>query len=182
MYLLKVYGPQFWFCLLTFPPIVSNQICLTTIDTINWLGEAVVTHPLWVQEVPGSTPGSGEGFYVVVFLFCCCCVFSPKIHYLSQYKLKRCSNKECCKQCRYVMFKGTMTKWPVQKPAQGTTQKNPHNIMTQQTPRKHNYIVVFFGFFCFYFLFIDNFLKEFSKKCWATALVRSKFILQCLFI
>ena len=39
------------------------------------------------------------------------------------YKLKRCSNKECCKQCRYVMFKGTMTKWPVQKLAQGTTQK-----------------------------------------------------------
>jgi len=24
---------------------------------------------------------------------------------------------------RYVMFKGTMTKWPVQKLAQGTTQK-----------------------------------------------------------
>ena len=23
----------------------------------------------------------------------------------NQYKLKRCSNKECCKQCRYVMFK-----------------------------------------------------------------------------
>jgi len=39
------------------------------------------------------------------------------------YKLKRCSNKECCKQCRYVMFKGTMTKWLVQKLAQGTTQK-----------------------------------------------------------
>jgi len=36
-----------------------------------------------------------------------------------QYKLKRCSNKEC----RYVMFKGTMTKWPVQKLTQGTTQK-----------------------------------------------------------
>jgi len=32
---------------------------------------------------------------------------------------------------------------------------------------------VFFGFFCFCFLFIDNFLKEFSKKCWVTALVRS---------
>jgi len=28
---------------------------------------------------------------------------------VEQYKLKRCSNKECCKQCRYVMFKGTMT-------------------------------------------------------------------------
>ena len=35
-----------------------------------------------------------------------------------QYKLKRCTNKECCKQCRHVM-----TKWPVQKIAQGTTQK-----------------------------------------------------------
>jgi len=23
----------------------------------------------------------------------------------------RCSNKECCKQCRYVKFKGTMTKY-----------------------------------------------------------------------
>ena len=32
---------------------------------------------------------------------------------------------------------------------------------------------MFFGFFCFYFLFIDNFLKEFSKKYWVTALVRS---------
>jgi len=40
-----------------------------------------------------------------------------------KYKLKRCSNKECCKQCRYVMFKGTMKKWPVQKLAQGTTKK-----------------------------------------------------------
>jgi len=42
---------------------------------------------------------------------------------VQQYKLKRCSNKECCNQCRYVMFKGTMTKWPVQKLTQGTTQK-----------------------------------------------------------
>jgi len=39
------------------------------------------------------------------------------------YKLKRCSNNECCKQCRYVKFKGTMTKWPVQKLAHRTTQK-----------------------------------------------------------
>ena len=43
--------------------------------------------------------------------------------------MKRCSNKECCKQCRYVMFKGTMTKWPVQKLAQGTTQKWSSRIM-----------------------------------------------------
>ena len=31
--------------------------------------------------------------------------------------------KERCKQSRYVMFKGTMTKWPVQKLTQGTTKK-----------------------------------------------------------
>jgi len=41
-----------------------------------------------------------------------------------QYKLKKYSNKECCKQCRYAMFKGTMTKWPVQKLTQGTTQNS----------------------------------------------------------
>ena len=40
------------------------------------------------------------------------------------YKLKRCSNEECCKQCRCVKFKGTMTKWPVQKLTHRTTQKH----------------------------------------------------------
>jgi len=46
-----------------------------------------------------------------------------------QYKLKRCSKKECCKQCRYVKFKGTVTKWPVQKPTQDMSvrlYKNQH--------------------------------------------------------
>ena len=47
-----------------------------------------------------------------------------------QHKLVRCSNKECCKQCRYVMFKGTMTKWPVQKLTQGTTQ-NSYNYFRE---------------------------------------------------
>jgi len=41
--------------------------------------------------------------------------------YREQYKLKRCPNKECCKQCIYGMFKGTMPKWPVQKLTQVTT-------------------------------------------------------------
>ena len=41
------------------------------------------------------------------------------------YKLKRCLKKECCKQCRHVKFKGTMTKWPVQK------------IYTRRTAQKH---------------------------------------------
>ena len=40
------------------------------------------------------------------------------------YKLKRCPKKECCKQCQYVKYKGTMTKWPVQKPTHITTQKH----------------------------------------------------------
>jgi len=30
----------------------------------------------------------------------------------------------CRKQNRYVKFKGTMTKWPVQKPTHRTTQKH----------------------------------------------------------
>ena len=32
--------------------------------------------------------------------------------------------KECCKQCRLVKFKGTMTKWPVQKQTHRTAQKH----------------------------------------------------------
>ena len=44
-------------------------------------------------------------------------VFSD-INTMCQYRLKRCSKKDCCKQCRYVKFNGTMTKWPVQKPTQ----------------------------------------------------------------
>jgi len=84
-------GPQIWLYLFTFRPIASKQLNgtasikprllfsrqamlpeglpfhqfnLTTIDTHSCLGGAVVTHPLWAQEVPGSIPGSGNGFYV----------------------------------------------------------------------------------------------------------------------
>ena len=46
-----------------------------------------------------------------------------RIEYL-EYKLKRCSKKECCKQCRYVKFKRTMPKWPAQKLTHRTTQKH----------------------------------------------------------
>ena len=42
----------------------------------------------------------------------------------TMYKLKRCSKIECCKQCRYVKLKGTMTKWSVQKLTHRTTQKH----------------------------------------------------------
>jgi len=49
------------------------------------------------------------------------------------------------------MFKGTMTKWPVQKLTQGTTQKllQHHDA----TDISKTYIFVIFGFFIFYFLF-----------------------------
>ena len=39
-------------------------------------------------------------FYIFLFI-----IFAYYIFYLVKsykYKLKRCSNKECCKQCRYV--------------------------------------------------------------------------------
>ena len=36
----------------------------------------------------------------------------PYVRELREYKLKRCFKKECYKQCRYVKFRGTMTKWP----------------------------------------------------------------------
>jgi len=40
------------------------------------------------------------------------------------YKLEICSKKEYCKQCRHDKFKGTMTKWPVQKQTHRTTQQH----------------------------------------------------------
>jgi len=43
----------------------------------------VITHPLWVQEVPGSIPGSGKGFMYHVLL-CCVVTFLSITHYLSQ--------------------------------------------------------------------------------------------------
>jgi len=63
MNLLKMSGPQILLCLFTFRPIASKQLSnFLTIDTLSWLGGAVVTHPLWVQEVPGSILGSAKGF------------------------------------------------------------------------------------------------------------------------
>jgi len=69
-------GPQIWLCLFTFRPIAPEQLNgLTTIDTLSWFGGAVVTHPLWVQEVPGSIPGSGKGFYVWLFVLLLLCFY-----------------------------------------------------------------------------------------------------------
>jgi len=86
MNLLKMCGPQIPLCLFTFQPIASKQLnSLTTIDIHSWLGGAVVTHPLWMQEVPGSISGSGTGFYVSFFvLLLVCFPYCPKTCYLSQ--------------------------------------------------------------------------------------------------
>ena len=35
----------------------------------------MVTHPLWVQEVPGSIPVSGKGFYVSFFALLLLCFY-----------------------------------------------------------------------------------------------------------
>ena len=62
-------GPQTRL-LFTFRPIASTQLNnLTTTDTLSWLGGAVVTHPLWVQQFQDSIAGSGKGFYVWIFCF-----------------------------------------------------------------------------------------------------------------
>ena len=69
-------SPQIRLCLFTFRTIASLQLhSLTTIDTASWLGGAVVTHPLWVQKVPGSIPGSGKGFYVSFFVLLLLCFY-----------------------------------------------------------------------------------------------------------
>ena len=62
---LKMSGPQIRICLFTFRPIASKQLnSVLTIDTLSSLGDTMVTHPFWVQEVQDSIPGSGKGFYV----------------------------------------------------------------------------------------------------------------------
>ena len=90
MYLLKISGPQIQLYLFIFWSIVSKHLNgLTTIDTLSWLGGAVLTHPLWVQEVSGSIPCSDKRFYVwffvlLLFLLLLLFYFLSKTHYLSQ--------------------------------------------------------------------------------------------------
>ena len=77
-------GPQIWLCLFTFRPIASKQLNdLATIDILSWLGGAVVTHPLWVQEVQFPAPARVLKFDFFVLLFHVF-TFCPKAQYLSQ--------------------------------------------------------------------------------------------------
>ena len=47
---------------------IFNFKSLTTIS-LSWLGGQEVTHPPWVQVVPGSNPESGTDFYVKFLYF-----------------------------------------------------------------------------------------------------------------
>jgi len=49
------------------------------------------------------------------------------------------------------------------------TRRTPHDT----TDIKKTIFGVVFFIFLFYFIYIHNFLNEFFKKCWITALVRS---------
>jgi len=67
----------------------------------------------------------------------------------------RCSKKECCQHCRYVKFKGTLTKWPVQKQTHRTTQKHVHVEHQDATDIQKKSLLRFSDFnFLFHFLFI----------------------------
>ena len=70
MNLLKMCGPQIRLYLFTFRTIASKQLnSSTSIDTLSWLGAAVVTHPLWVHDAPGQFPAPARDFKFD-FLFC----------------------------------------------------------------------------------------------------------------
>jgi len=74
-----------------------------------------------------------------------CMLFLPECHVHNQYSrlcyhmmltaclgslfiivilIEELFKKECCKQCRHVKFKDTMTKWPIHKQTHRTTQKH----------------------------------------------------------
>ena len=68
-------------------------------------------------------------------------------------KLKRFLTIECCKQCRHVKFKGTMTKWPVHKQTHRAAQ-NTQNI--KQNIIQNKLFYVFFWLFYFFFWLAVN--------------------------
>jgi len=65
-----------------------------------------------------------------------------------KYSLKRCSKTECCKQCRHVKLRGTMTKWPVHRKRQRTTQ-----IHVEHQDATHIKETIFL---CFKYIFVTT--------------------------
>ena len=65
-----MFGPQIRLCLLMFRPIASKKLkSFLTIDTFSCLSGAVVTHLLWVQEVPVFDSRPRQGFLGLIFYF-----------------------------------------------------------------------------------------------------------------
>jgi len=68
--------PPWKFSLFMFQTIAPKELnSLTTIVTFSWFGGAEVTHPLWLREVPGSIPGSGNAFSVWFFVLLLLCLY-----------------------------------------------------------------------------------------------------------
>jgi len=76
-----------------------------------------------------------------------------------------------CKQCIYVRFKGTMTKWPVQKLTHRTKQKH-EQTMTQQTFKKL--------YFCVFQILEANLLRVNVLSVWLKFWMWSKWSVQSL--
>jgi len=71
-----VCGPQIWFCLFMFRPVMLQQFfSLTTIYMFSCLGGPEVAHPTAVLEVPGSIHVSDKDFYVCFFVMLVCFYF-----------------------------------------------------------------------------------------------------------
>jgi len=60
----------------------------------------VVTHPLWVKEVPGSIRSSGKGFYVLFFfvLLLLCFYFFVQKHIIFHKSL------QFLLQCKFILY------------------------------------------------------------------------------
>jgi len=68
----------------------------------------------------------------------------PKQSNMGSYKLKRCSKKKCCKQCRHAKFKCAMTNRPVQKQTHRTKQNHAEYQDATDTQNKTFCVFRFF--------------------------------------
>ena len=84
-----------------------------------------------------------------------------------QYKLKRYLTKECYKQCRYVKFKGTMTKWSVQNLTQRMTQKHVQQTRNKQLEKTIFLCFSYQNILFYYFMSAMGALFSISRQSFA---------------
>ena len=135
----------------TCQPIALKQFnSLTTIVTFSWRGGPEVTHPPWVQDVPGSIPSSGKYFVFALFCFCVLLLFwfyvLSKTHYLSRTFII-----EFCNIYLFIILRILQILWPIIK-------------VSRYIPIICNcQIIKLFSFYlCWAHLFIN--VKMYSKK------------------